>query len=99
MSLIAKLIVGSGSRLISTRTIPLGDPSTRGGFDTRPRQPFSIQEPDPMSHDIDPQTGKITFQGQYTHDMTCIGNKFAVVGIAGGDALETFTFAKSIAPR
>jgi hypothetical protein len=50
---------------------------------------------EPISYDIDPQSGVITFQGQYTHDMTCIGNKFAIVGIEGGDAVETFTFTKT----
>jgi hypothetical protein len=90
-------LVGSGSRLISTRTIPLGNLSG-GGFDTRPRQPFSIQEPDPMSYDIDPQSGKITFQGQYgPYDMTCLGNKFAIVNT--WDSLETFTFFKTRGPR
>lgn len=91
-------LVGSGSRLISTRTIPLGNPSTGGGFDTRPMQPFSIKEPDPMSYDIDPQSGQITFQGQYgPYDMTCIANKFAIVNT--WDSLETFTFSKWSGPK
>lgn len=86
-------LIGSGDRLISTRLIILPG----NGF--RPSQPFSIREPDPISYDIDPRTGKITFQGQYTHDMTCIGNKFALVGIEGGDAFETLTFSKDTGPR
>jgi hypothetical protein len=87
---------GSGSRLISTRTIEVGNPSP-GGFGG-PTQPFSIKEPDPMSYDIDPQSGKITFQGRYgPYDMTCLGNKFAIVNT--WDSLETFTFDKFLRPR
>lgn len=88
-------LVGNGSRLISTRLIQLPGGGPFGG----PSQPFSIREPDPISYDINPQSRKITFQGQYTHDMTCIGNKFVIVGIGGGDALESFTFSKSAGPR
>jgi hypothetical protein len=84
-------LIGKGNRLISSRTITIGS-----GFGQL--QPFSIKTPDPMSYDIDPQSGKITFQGQYSpYDMTCLGNKFAIVNTS--DSLETFTFSKGFAPK
>jgi hypothetical protein len=90
-------LVGSGSRLISSRFINLGG----GGFGQS--QPFSVRQPDPMSYVISIrkvgiQTGTITFQGKYgPYDMTCLGDKFAIVNT--GDSIETFTFSKSFGPR
>ena len=85
-------LVGTGSRLISSRSIDLGGGGPFGGQS----QPFSVRSPDPMSYDIDPQ-GKITFQGQYgPYQMTCLDNKFAIVN--SGDSIETFTFSKSTGP-
>jgi hypothetical protein len=84
-------LVGTGSRLISSRLINIGGE----GFGQS--QPFNIKAPDPISYDIDPQ-GKITFQGQYgPYQMTCLDNKFAIVN--SGDSIETFTFSKSTGPR
>jgi hypothetical protein len=83
-------LIAQGNRLISSRTTTLGR-----GFGQL--QPFSIRQPEPITYDIDPQSGTITFLGQYgPYDMTCIGNKFAIVNTS--DSLETFTFSKGFAP-
>ena len=85
-------LVGSGDRLISSRGITLGAVNTFGYV-----QPFNVQQPDPMSYDIDPQARRITFQGQYgPYNMTCLDNKFAIVNT--GDSIETFTFTKGTNP-
>jgi hypothetical protein len=91
-------IVGSGSRLISDRRVAVIGAGTDIFGELIADQPFSIKRPDPMSYDIDPKRGKITFQGQYgPYDMICVGNKFAVVNT--GDSLETFSFSKITGPR
>lgn len=88
-------LIGSDNRLLSSRIITLSNNNT--GFDFGRSQPFDVLQPDPISYDIDPQTATIVFDNQYgPYDITCVGNKFAIVN--SGDSIETFSFTKSAVP-
>ena len=98
--------IGSGNRLLSTRALTLdapppptfdpNNPSFGGGGGRS--QPFDLQQPDPISYEINPLTLKITFNGKYgPYNMTCLDDKFAIVNT--DDSIETFTFSKIAEPR
>jgi len=92
---------GSGNRLLSTRLVPVVQPTydlLNPSFGISATQPFDVQQPDPISYKIDPVGRKITFNGQYgPYNMTCLDDKFAIVNT--GDSIETFTFFKFTGPR
>jgi hypothetical protein len=74
-------LVGSSNRLLSTR------------YDRKTGQLFDMKQPEPISYFIDVANTTILLSGQYgPYDMTCLGDKFAIVN--SWDSLETFTFEK-----
>lgn len=92
--------IGSGNRLLSTRTLTLDapPPTNYPSFGGGRSQPFDVQQPDPISYKIDPVALRIIFNGQYgPYNMTCLDDKFAIVNT--GDSIETFTFFKVTGPR
>jgi hypothetical protein len=83
-------LVGSGIRLSSASRKPIEAPN--GGFRSESTQPFWEGKPEAMSYEIT-MAGQITFGGKYgPYEMTCMGDKFAIVN--GYDSFETFSFVK-----
>jgi hypothetical protein len=85
-------LFGKGNRLLSTRFVPV--PQSPGSFGPTPRQPFDIDQTEPVSVRIRSDRKIILNEQWGPFDPICSGGKYII--LPGGDATETMAVLPGI---